>query len=243
MSERFVSVWALAEVDYELITLERSRGALPARVGLAQLTETFAGLERARALLEPEHAPLAAQLSSLEAEVAQLNDRRLHVEARLSQATGAGKELEAMHTEARHLAERTAALEEAELELMEALEPLEQRLNGLRAEGRPLLEERARLEAQLLEQEAALEATVAERRAARSSREVAVDADLLELYERGVRRSGESGASRLEHGTCSGCHLSLPAATADRLRHLDPEEISICEQCERILLRPVQLEA
>ena len=242
MSERFQSLWAFAEIDYGLITLERSRGALPARVALGVVAETFAGLERARALLEPEHAPLAAQLSTLEAEVGQLNERRAQVEARLSQATGGGKELEAMHTEARHLAERTATLEEAELELMEALEPLEQRLNALRAEGRPLLEDRTRLEAQLREEEAALDATLAERRALRSSLEAAVDADLLALYEKGVKRSGESGAARFEHGTCSGCHLSLPAAEVDRLRHLDPEEISICEQCERILLRSVQLE-
>jgi len=242
MSERFDALWALAQMDLAVSALERSRATLPARVALAQIAETFAGLERARALLEPERAPLQGQLDALEAEVTQLAERRALLEGRLASATGGGKELEAMHAEVTHLSERTEALEEAELDVMEALEPLNARLEAIRTEGRPLLEERTRRESDLAREEAELDLQLTEARAARGALEVAVDADLLALYRRGVtRNSGDAGASLLEHGTCSGCHLSLPAAERDRLAHLDPAEVSICEQCDRVLLRPAQL--
>ncbi len=242
MSDRFDALWELARVDLEVVALERSRGILPSRVALAELADAFAGLERARALLEPERAPLQAQLDALETEVGQLAERRAQVEARLAAATGGGKELEAMHVEATHLAERTNALEEAELEVMEALEPLNVRLEALRAEGRPMLLERGRLEEALVAEEANLSARLDQLRTDRVALESAVDPDLLEHYNRGVKRNnGEAGASLLEHGTCSGCHLALPAAERDRLAHLDPAEVSLCEQCDRVLLRPSQL--
>lgn len=244
MSQRFDALWALASLDLELVTLERSRSSLPARTALASLGERFSELERARVLLEPERAPLAAQLEALEAEVAQLSERKSQIDTRLGAATGGGKELEAMHAEATHLSARMGELEEAELELMEALEPLDVRLEAIRAEGRPLLIERTRLEGELSEQDAALDVQLAECVAARAVLEAQVDEDLLVSYNRAVKRNnGEAGASRFEHGTCSGCHLSLPAAERDRLAHLDPAEVSLCEQCDRILLRPAQLGA
>lgn len=242
MTERFDALWALASIDLEIITLERSRGSLPSRVALAKLTEAFEGLERARTLLEPERAPLQGQLEALEAEVAHLADRKAHIEARLRVATGAGKELEAMHAEVMHVAERTNELEEAELAVMEALEPLNARLEAIRAEGRPLLVERGHLEARLAEEQDELEQRLVQHRTTRAQRASQVDGELLALYDRAVRRNnGEAGASLLEHGTCSGCHLSLPAAERDRLAHLDPVEVSVCEQCDRILLRPAQI--
>jgi len=231
----------VADLDVELVALERSRGSLPARRSLGELGEHFAELERARTLLEPERAPLAASLEALEVQAGQLAERKAQVEARLASATGGGRELAQMHDEARHLAERLEALEEQELELMEALEPLEQRLEVLRHEAAPMLGERDRLLSELQVQEAELETLLEERRAARRAAAAAVEPSLLDRYEKIAARSGSAGAARLEHQTCTGCHLALSAAENDRLRHLPPEEISTCEQCDRILIRADQL--
>jgi predicted nucleic acid-binding Zn-ribbon protein len=232
---------AVADLDVELLALERSRGSLPARRELGALSERFAELERARLLLEPERAPLAASLQSLETEAAQLAERKAQVEARLASATGGGRELAQMHDEARHLAERLRALEDHELELMEALEPLEQRLGALRVEAAPMLQERDRLVRELEEEERGLDRLLEERRDERRANAANVEPSLLERYEKIAARSGGAGAARLEHQTCTGCHLALSAAEHDRLRHLATEEISTCEQCDRILIRPDQL--
>jgi len=232
---------AVADLDVELVALERSKGSLPARRALGELSERFAELERARTLLEPERAPLAASLEALEAQVAQLAGRKAQVEVRLGSATGGGRELAQMHEEARHLTERLEGLEDQELELMEALEPLEQRLEALRVEAAPMLGERDRLLAELRGEEVELEEALEQRRTARREAAAGVEPSLLDRYEKIAARGGGPGAARLEHQTCTGCHLALSAAENDRLRHLPPEEISTCEQCDRILIRADQL--
>ena len=241
MSEPFDGLAALADLDTELVALERSRSSLPARRALATLGESLAEIERARELLEPERAPLVVALEALEVEVSQLAERTAQVEARLSSATGAARELEAMHVEVGHLADRLSALEDQELELLESLEPLEQRLIELAAEAAPLLAERSSLEAALVGEEAALDEQLLEHHAARRAAAEHLEPGLLARYELAASRVGVPGAARLEHGSCTGCHLALPAAELDRLRHLDAAELSSCEQCDRILLRPNQL--
>jgi predicted nucleic acid-binding Zn-ribbon protein len=241
VSGPFDDLMAMADLDVGLVALERSRGALPARSALSALAERFAELERARVLLEPERAPLAASLLALEEEVGHLAERKSQVEARLASATGGGRELEAMHNEAQHLTERLSRLEDQELELLEALEPLEVRLDALREEATPMLAERDRLVAELAKEQVALDAILAERRAARDEVAARMVPMLLERYEKIAQHAGGAGAARLEHQTCSGCHLSLSSAEIDRLRHLPVEEISVCDQCDRILVRPDQL--
>jgi predicted nucleic acid-binding Zn-ribbon protein len=241
VSAPFDDLSRLADLDIALVALERSRGGLPARRALAELSERFAELERARALLEPERTPLAASLHAFEEDVAKLSERKAQVEARLDAATGAGRELEAMSGEARHLGERLRELEDQELELMEALEPLDERLAGLRAEAAPMLPERDRLLAERADEEAALDAGLAAQRLERDELAGRLEPSLFQRYEKIAAREGGAGAARLEHGSCSGCHLAVSAAEADRLRHLPVEELSTCEQCERILIRPDQL--
>ncbi|MBV8462123.1 MAG: hypothetical protein JO368_02430, partial [Acidimicrobiales bacterium] len=36
---------------------------------------------------------------------------------------------------------------------------------------------------------------------------------------------------------CDACHLTLPAVDLDRIRHLPPEEVATCPECDRILVR------
>ena len=196
MSEPFDGLAALADLDTELVALERSRSSLPARRALATLGESLAEIERARELLEPERAPLVVALD---------------------------------------------ALEDQELELLESLEPLEQRLTELAAEAAPLLAERSSLEAALVGEDAVLDEQLLEHHAARRAAAEHLEPGLLARYELAASRVGVPGAARLEHGSCTGCHLALPAAELDRLRHLDAAELSSCEQCDRILLRPNQL--
>jgi hypothetical protein len=38
-------------------------------------------------------------------------------------------------------------------------------------------------------------------------------------------------------GSCSGCHLTLPAMEVDRIRKAPADEVITCDQCGRILVR------
>ena len=60
--------------------------------------------------------------------------------------------------------------------------------------------------------------------------------ELLAEYERLRARLGGIGAARLEHGTCMGCRMKLPATELDRIKHQSPDELVHCDQCGRILV-------
>ena len=69
--------------------------------------------------------------------------------------------------------------------------------------------------------------------ASRSIEAARLPADLLERYETLRARLGGVGAARLVGNRCDGCHLELPSAEVDRIRHLPPGEVVTCDQCGR----------
>ena len=77
-----------------------------------------------------------------------------------------------------------------------------------------------------------IDADLAAEGEARVAAAATVPADLLARYERLRTRIGGTGAARLVGGSCSGCHLALPAMEVDRIRKAPPDEV--------ITLRPVR---
>ena len=65
-----------------------------------------------------------------------------------------------------------------------------------------------------------------------------IDADLLARYERIRSAAGGQGVARLAAGgRCEGCHLTLPRAEYDTLKHAPADEVHLCPECGRILVR------
>ena len=126
VAEPFDTLMAVQEHDTTIDQLHRrretldSRQALDAvRAGRARLVEELAG---ARSEIEA----LAARQGELETQIAAAAARRHEIEARMrSGAVSDSRDLQAMDGEVRNLAERQARLEEEELELLEAQEPLD----------------------------------------------------------------------------------------------------------------------
>jgi predicted nucleic acid-binding Zn-ribbon protein len=241
MTHPFDSLALLAGLDAEITTLERSRAQLPARRALGELEARLSELDRALALLAAERLPLDATLESLESEAARLGERERELSVKLEHATGAGRELAVMDAEVHRIAELRDELETRELELLEALEPLEARQRQLADERSSHLTGRDELIAKVERADQQLDGELADRRRRRS--EVASDLDptIQSRYEQIAARSDGVGAARLEHGHCGGCHLSLASVELDRLKRMPIDELALCEQCSRILLRPEQL--
>jgi uncharacterized protein len=238
----FDELAALAGLDAGLVTLERTKATLPASLALAKLDDDVAGIDRAMALIAEERAPLDATMQTLDGEATRLAEREAQVNAKLATATGAGRDLEAMDAETRRIHEMRLSLEDQEIELLEALEPLEAREHELLREREEILAARPTLIAQLETEDAEVRHAIVENRSQRSEIAARLGEDVLARYEKIAVRADGVGAARLEDGHCSGCHLSLPAVELDALKKAALEEMSYCEQCGRILLRPGQLD-
>jgi hypothetical protein len=72
--------------------------------------------------------------------------------------------------------------------------------------------------------------------AARAGVASGIDADLLDVYERCRDKSNGVGAARLVGMTCQGCHLSIPATEAERIRTAPDGTVEHCDNCGTILV-------
>jgi uncharacterized protein len=141
-----------------------------------------------------------------------------------------------MNEEVKHLARHISELEDREIEVMEALDPLDRELQAGDSTRDALEKDAQRLRAAIGSKETALDAELAEESRARAGAASAVSDDLLARYEKLRAKLGGTGAARLAGGSCSGCHLTLSSMELDRVRKAAPETVITCEQCGRILV-------
>jgi hypothetical protein len=225
------------DLDTVISQLQHRKAALEERRQLASVEETLAALERRRAAALASRTELATRQSDLETKVAATASRRAGIEQRLYAARGAAaRDLQAMNEEIGHLDARREELEDEELEIMVALEPIDAELAALATQRAQLTEHAGALRRALAARDGAIDAELASSVAARTALASSLPEELHRRYEVLRARLGGIGAARLVGNRCSGCHLELPSMEIERIRHLPPGTVVTCEQCGRILV-------
>jgi uncharacterized protein len=229
---------ALADHDAEL---ERARHEIEHPPSLSVLRDAdaeLATLRTAKRELDESLVPLARQAAALERDSTGARERAGVIAARLTEATGAGRELEAMSHEHDALAARASAIDDELYGVLELLEPLEARDVALRARFAEITSRREAANVAVESEREVAVAAVAQLEAARPSITGALDAALLARYEAAAIHAGGVGAARLVDGRCGRCRVTVPAAVADHLvRGPDPDAIAVCDECGRLLVR------
>ena len=230
---------ALQAIDTTLDQLRHRRTHLPERTELKDV-------EAKRKALEVEHAAavsardeVAARQANFEKDIAASEARVVEIDKRMySGEVTASRDLEAMTKEIASIRSRVSTLEDHALEAMDEREPLDAAVTELEARDAEYIALAERLRADIAAAETEIDAEVSTEEAARGAAAAAVPGDLLGEYERLRARLGGIGAARLEHGTCMGCRMKLPATELDRIKHQPPDALVHCDQCGRILVRP-----
>lgn len=228
---------AVQALDLTADQLSYRRRELPERAELARLDRAAAGLRERLDELQSQHDELEAGQERLDRQVEMLTSRMTAIEQRLSSGAAASfRDQEAMANESASLDRQRRSFEDQELEIMEALEPVDAELRALGAEVMSESEARAVAAAALAASEAALDEEQAAVLTERQSLAAGLPSDLASVYERLRSKLGGVGAATLVDGTCSGCHLKLPARERDLIQHAPEGTIFYCEQCGRILV-------
>lgn len=221
--------------------IDQCRHRIEAHPSRAALSAAETELERERVAREgtaAQRATVSSAQSAAEAEVAGIEAKAAHVNSQLygGHVTNP-KDLEALQHELDTLADLQRGLEDRVIEQMELAEPLDEKLSAHDAavEAATAALEAAR--ATLTIEVAELEAELADLEPRREEAAEAVDEGLLAQYDKIRARSAGVGAARLVGGRCEGCHLSLPAVDVDTIKHLPPDEVVLCPECGRILVR------
>ncbi|MGH9017047.1 MAG: zinc ribbon domain-containing protein [Acidimicrobiales bacterium] len=233
--ERLLSVQ-----DHDTVIDQRRhrRATLPEQAELAVVERRLAAVSARAAEVQSGRDELGVRQGALEDLIEAARKRREELEKRMyGGQVSAARDLQAMDDEVRHLKQHISELEDREIEIMEQLEPVDTELAAAGAEGRTLEGERERLRQAVTSAVTAIDADIRVRSEDRAAAAATVPPDLLARYEKLRTTLSGTGAARLVGGSCSGCHLALPAMEVDRIRKAPPDEVILCDQCGRILVR------
>lgn len=224
--------------DTAVDQLRHRHRALPARAALQDVEGRQRALAAQRTEVAQRRDEVAGRQAGLENTIAASEARIAEIDARMySGQVSASRDLQAMATEINSIKQRVSTLEDSALEVMDEREPLEAEVEALESRAGELAVEAEQLQATIAAEEEAVSREMAEQQEARSRAAASVPPELLATYEKLRARLGGIGAARLEHGTCMGCRLRLPASELDRLKREPPEAVVFCDQCGRILVR------
>jgi predicted nucleic acid-binding Zn-ribbon protein len=231
---RLLDVQAL---DTRAAQIAHRRRTLPALVRIAELDVRLADVEASRVASRTALRDLRREVAKADADVEQVRSRAARDQGRLDSGTGTAKDLQAITSELAALVRRQAELEEVELEVMERTEAHESVLAELDAAAAIIEAQKAEAEAERDAELAVLVAELTALEADRAAKAEGLDAGLMKLYDRLRGQSGGLGAAALRGRRCEGCRLELPPTDLEAIRKAAPEQVVLCEECGRILVR------
>ncbi len=237
MAEQQETLIRVQSHDTLLDQLHHRADTLPERAELRAVEQRRAALAAELAQVQAQVDDLAGRQRQLEERIAAAAERRHAIEQRMrSGDVPSARDLQAMDHEVQQLGARQSQFEEEEMALLEEEEPLDALLAGHQAAAAALDADGERLRAAVAVAEQEIEATIAAEEALRAESAAGLPGDLAARYEVLRSRLGGVGAARLTGDRCDGCHLTLPSVDVERIRHLPPEAIATCPQCDRILV-------
>lgn len=232
-----LSLLDLQAQDSTLAQLTHRKNSLPENTVIAELTAKAAQVNGLRVEADTAASDLNREQKKADGEVEQVRARRVRDEERMSsgQITNA-KDLSNMQHEIVALDRRIATLEDEELEIMEALEAAQARLEAVTAE---LAGINTALDEAAIARDAKIVAIDKEARGAVAERELIaqkVPDDLTALYEK-IRKQYGIGAAALRARRCEGCRLELNGGDLRELFAQPDDDVLRCPECDRILVR------
>jgi uncharacterized protein len=233
----FEALLAVQEEDSAIDSLEHRRATLPARRELADHERALVQVDASEGEANTARQVHEARLSDLAAEVAEIVTRAARIDERLrSGQAGSFRDQEAMAVEIGNLDRLRRDLDDEQLVVMEAIEPIENELATLADRRKAEQEEISRLSDELMTAESEIDEQIALHRHRRDALAATIPDGLRGEYERLRTRQGGVGVARVVGGMCAGCHLMISASELDHLRHAAEDEVVHCEQCGRILV-------
>jgi predicted nucleic acid-binding Zn-ribbon protein len=224
--------------DTKLDQLRHRRETLPERDAHATKEGEIATLDAEVAVVTAERDEHARTQRHREDELAALEAKITEVDRHLyGGGVTSPREAVDMQAELESLNKRRGVLEENVIEVMEVVDPLNERLDELATRRAALVAGLDELAAVLADAESGLDQEILAVEAERSQAVDGVGADQLEHYETLRKQLGGIGVARLTGGTCGGCNLNLSAVEIDRIKHEPAEALIHCEECGRILVR------
>ena len=227
----------LQELDSKIAKLQFQLKKMPQLAQLAELKEKDQVLDAKKTKLSVLQADKKRENTSLENDLAAIENRKITQQQRLDSGQGSPKELVSLQEEIQQMNRRSQDLEEQMLTVMGQLENLE----GIEAEiaqrKAEYAQEITRLKGEVGAEESQISAQLEQLGNEREQKAVGLDAELLDLYEHVRNRTGGVGPVKVVAGRPVGYDLAFSVAETARLRAAKPEEVITSEDEGYLLIR------
>jgi uncharacterized protein len=226
----------LMEADRWIERVLSQKSHLPEIEELTGVEESLRRLASDLKSTTDDVAPLQRAFEAVRDEAERLGNRVRDLDASLTSSSASARDLSALQGELDNVRRLWNEAEDRELELMEQLEPLNERVAAIRREAQPLAVRRGELTALISDLQTSLDEEVVALRVSREEIAREMPADLLARYDSALRRAGTSGASIVDGGRCDGCRIALAPADLNRFKALGDDDLMVCPECGRLLL-------
>lgn len=235
--EQLERLLELQATDSRLRRIEHQLDDLPEQQRLDASIEHVAELGREHDDVRVELDRAAAGQRQLEREIDVLTQRRDAERSRLySGAVANAREMKAVEAEIDTTVRRIDEHEELLLEVLETVEELQARADGLaatQAAERELVDSRTEARDRAAKELITEQAELASVRDAQARE---LPPDLLARYEQAAARAGGTGVGKLVGNACTACRIELSMADVGQLYAGPP--LTTCPQCRRLLVVP-----
>jgi uncharacterized protein len=222
---------ALTQLHHRCSHLPEHQVVLDVRSAIDELSRKTEPIANEEAALSARQAAFEAQLHEVDTKIASA-DRSL-----FGGTVTATRELQALEADLASLRRRRSELEDLELEVLMAREPVDAALSAAGAEQAALVESLAAAERAEAAAVATIETTAVAERTTRDQLAGQIDAALLARYESIRAKNGGLGIARIETGSCGACRLKIASVEMDRIRGLAADVIVTCDECGALLVR------
>lgn len=225
----------LQAADTGIDRLAHRQKNLPENASIAEVTAARDALARRLAGEVGRLEDAQTELRRLESDAATVAARMQRDEQRLQQ-TSSVKDVAALEAELDSLKNRTSALEDQQLEVMENVETANAVVEATRAEDAALAEQ---LDGLTASRTRALDEIAGQRGSFTGERNTlaeSMDAALVQLYEKQRQKTGV-GAALFRAGTCGGCTMTLTGQDLADVRAAEIDQVVQCPECGCIVVR------
>lgn len=235
-SSQQLSLLELAELDVELSRLNHRAAHLPEQQRYQEIQAEQAVVNDRLAALTLALEDIDAHVARLESEIDGVRQREDRDRGLLDSGSVSPKQLEELQHELDTLQRRQTSLEDSLLEVMERREQLAAEQADETAKSDALQQDLAKTGQLRDEALAEIDDARGQRTARRDELMAALDAELVDLYERQRSASGV-GAARLQGRRCGACRIELDRGEIARIAATPGDEVVRCSECRAILLR------
>jgi uncharacterized protein len=220
----------LQERDSRVTTLSSELQAVPGQIAAverdaAARTAKFDELKNKTRQIEADRKKLDLDVQTKQAAISRYKSQQ--------QQTRKNEEFAALNHEIEHTEKEISALEDSELELMEAYDKGLAAVAEAQKELLAFQEKAKQKKSELEKRSATLSADLIAAEEKQAESEKAVPEDVLSRYRRILKSKKDVAIVPVQHGACGGCHMKLTSQTVLVARAA--ENLVACDNCGRLV--------